>query len=73
MHLGDNELRRTLQSLACGQKRVLLKSSKGKEINDSDIFTFNADFTDNRRHVVIPNIAHDDTVMRYCLYVIRPY
>ena len=40
----DSELRRTLQSLACGKARVLLKSPKGKEVEDGDKFLFNAEF-----------------------------
>jgi len=40
----DGELRRTLQSLACGQVRVLRKEPKGREVGDGDVFHFNADF-----------------------------
>lgn len=32
----DGELRRTLQSLACGKARVLTKSPKGKDVEDGD-------------------------------------
>ncbi|KAL4716905.1 hypothetical protein ACJJTC_012716 [Scirpophaga incertulas] len=39
------ELRRTLQSLACGKARVLAKSPRGREVADDDSFAFNADFT----------------------------
>ena len=42
----DGELRRTLQSLACGKKRVLTKVPLGKDVNDDDVFVFNDDFTD---------------------------
>ena len=41
----DKELRRTLQSLACGKARVLNKEPKGKEVEDEDVFEFNDDFT----------------------------
>jgi len=34
------ELRRTLQSLACGKFRVLVKEPKGKDINDGDKFIY---------------------------------
>ncbi|THG21557.1 hypothetical protein TEA_018146 [Camellia sinensis var. sinensis] len=40
----DKELRRTLQSLACGKIRVLQKSPKGKEVDDDDSFVFNEEF-----------------------------
>ncbi|PKA66042.1 Cullin-4 [Apostasia shenzhenica] len=41
----DKELRRTLQSLACGKFRVLLKNPKGREIDDEDLFMFNDEFS----------------------------
>ena len=44
-NIEDGELRRTLQSLACGKARVLTKIPKGKDINDGDKFAFNRDFT----------------------------
>jgi hypothetical protein len=40
----DAELRRTLQSLACGQVRVLRKEPKGRDVGDGDVFAFNAEF-----------------------------
>lgn len=40
----DGECRRTLQSLALGQVRVLRKEPKGKDVADTDVFTFNAEF-----------------------------
>ncbi|KAL3702128.1 hypothetical protein R1sor_020150 [Riccia sorocarpa] len=40
----DKELRRTLQSLACGKVRVLLKQPKGREVEDEDTFIFNEEF-----------------------------
>ena len=36
--LEDGELRRTLQSLACGKVRVLTKNPKGKDVDDGDRF-----------------------------------
>ncbi|KDE04922.1 hypothetical protein MVLG_04678 [Microbotryum lychnidis-dioicae p1A1 Lamole] len=39
------ELRRQLQSLACGKHKILLKHPKGREVGDKDEFSFNADFT----------------------------
>ena len=43
--LPDGELRRTLQSLACGRVRPLLKHPKGRDVGDGDAFTWNAGFT----------------------------
>ncbi|KAF9060104.1 Cullin family-domain-containing protein [Rhodocollybia butyracea] len=40
----DDELRRTLQSLACGKKKILLKSPPGRDVHDEDEFRFNDDF-----------------------------
>ncbi|KXN92940.1 Cullin-4, partial [Leucoagaricus sp. SymC.cos] len=52
----DAELRRTLQSLACGKKKVLKKIPPGRDINDDDVFRFNADFTDPRAKIHINSI-----------------
>ncbi|CAI7769493.1 unnamed protein product [Closterium sp. NIES-53] len=41
----DAELKRTLQSLACGKTRVLQKIPKGRDVSDTDSFEFNTDFT----------------------------
>ncbi|KAF2305428.1 hypothetical protein GH714_005201 [Hevea brasiliensis] len=41
----DIELRRTLQSLACGKVRVLQKLPKGRDVEDDDSFVFNEGFT----------------------------
>ncbi|KAK7064545.1 CULLIN-2 domain-containing protein [Favolaschia claudopus] len=49
-------LRVTLQSLACGKKRVLLKEPAGRDINDNDVFRFNDAFTDPRAKVHINSI-----------------
>eukprot|EP01138_Halocafeteria_seosinensis_P006041 gb/GECG01006175.1/.p1 GENE.gb/GECG01006175.1/~~gb/GECG01006175.1/.p1 ORF type:complete len:910 (+),score=149.26 gb/GECG01006175.1/:1-2730(+) len=40
----DAELRRTLQSLACGRVKVLTKESKGKDVQEDDVFAFNKEF-----------------------------
>lgn len=58
----DGELRRTLQSLACGKKRVLKKQPSGKDVNDGDLFLFNADFTDAAFRVHINSIQVKETV-----------
>lgn len=58
----DSELRRTLQSLACGKKRVLKKQPVGKNVNDGDVFSFNSDFTDPGYRVHINSIQVKETV-----------
>jgi len=41
VYIEEEELKRTLQSLACGKVRILNKSPKGKDINVDDVFSFN--------------------------------
>ena len=60
--LEDDELKRTLQSLACGRERVLLKDPKGKDVNDSDIFTFNSKYTSKLYRVRINAIQMKESV-----------
>jgi cullin-4 len=57
----DSELRRTLQSLACGRERVLIKEPKGKEVEDDDVFTFNANYTSKQYRVKINAIQMKET------------
>ncbi|KAI0662359.1 Cullin-domain-containing protein [Cubamyces menziesii] len=59
--LDDGELQRTLQSLACGKKRVLRKQPLGKDVNPSDVFHYNAEFTDPRYQVHINSIQSKET------------
>ena len=59
--LEDKELRRTLQSLACGRERVLLKEPKGREVLDGDVFTFNAAYTSRLYRVRINAIQLKET------------
>lgn len=56
--LEDGELRRTLQSLACGLvgTRVLTKIPKGKDVLDSDEFEFNSEFTTKYYRIKINTI-----------------
>lgn len=56
------ELKRTLQSLACGKARVLHKVPKGKEVEDSDEFVLKRDFTDKLFRVKINQIQMKETV-----------
>lgn len=58
----DSQLRRILQSLACGKKRVLKKMPIGRDVNDNDDFFYNADFTDPSRKIHINSIQQKISV-----------
>uniref|UniRef100_A0A452VDN5 Cullin-4 n=1 Tax=Ursus maritimus TaxID=29073 RepID=A0A452VDN5_URSMA len=58
----DGELRRTLQSLACGKARVLAKNPKGKDIEDGDKFICNDDFKHKLFRIKINQIQMKETV-----------
>nr|XP_060625623.1 cullin-4A isoform X1 [Anolis sagrei ordinatus] len=58
----ESELKRTLQSLACGKARVLNKSPRGKDVEDGDKFTFNADFKHKLFRIKINQIQMKETV-----------
>ncbi|KAG8586623.1 hypothetical protein GDO81_005436 [Engystomops pustulosus] len=58
----DSELRRTLQSLACGKARVLNKIPKSKDVEDGDKFTFNGDFKHKLYRIKINQIQMKETV-----------
>ncbi|KAJ8980577.1 hypothetical protein NQ317_018704 [Molorchus minor] len=60
-NIEDGELRRTLQSLACGKARVLIKIPKGREIEDNDKFKFNNDFTNKLFRIKINQIQMKET------------
>ncbi|KAJ2807124.1 hypothetical protein H4R20_001415 [Coemansia guatemalensis] len=55
--LENTELRRVLQSLACGRFRVLTKEPKGRDVNTTDKFAFNAKFKSPHVRVKISQIA----------------
>ena len=59
----DMELRRTLQSLACGKldTRVLTKEPKGREVDDSDVFRVNLGFSNKLFRVKINTIQLKET------------
>ncbi|EZF27883.1 hypothetical protein H112_00135 [Trichophyton rubrum D6] len=59
--LTDVELKRTLQSLACAKYRVLLKKPKGKEVNEGDVFAYNAKFEDQKMRIKINQIQLKET------------
>jgi len=60
-NIEDAELRRTLQSLACGKARVLQKSPRGKDVNDGDKFMYNKDFTNKLKRIKINQIQLKET------------
>ncbi|KAG0053070.1 Cullin-3 [Gryganskiella cystojenkinii] len=55
--LPAENLKRTLQSVACGKFKILIKEPKSKEINDTDTFKFNAAFTDKLSRIKIQTVA----------------
>lgn len=61
MTLDDTELKRTLQSLACALYRVLNKKPISKDVNDTDIFTVNLNFTHPRYRIKINQIQAKET------------
>lgn len=58
----DSELRRTLQSLACGRARVLIKNPKGRDVESGDRFVYNANFKDKLFRIKINQIQMKETV-----------
>ena len=59
--LSDAEVKRTLQSLACAKYRVLTKSPKGRDVNPTDTFAFNASFQDPKLRIKINQIQLKET------------
>lgn len=59
--LSGGDLDRTLQSLACGKIRVLMKHPKGRDVNSTDTFTVNKAFTDPKYRVKINQIQLKET------------
>ncbi|KAG7205670.1 hypothetical protein KM043_007620 [Ampulex compressa] len=60
-NIEDGELRRTLQSLACGKARVLQKNPRGRDVADNDRFIFNAEFTNKLFRIKINQIQMKET------------
>jgi cullin 3 len=59
--ISDNELKRALLSLSLGKHRILIKSSKGKDITASDEFQFNKSFTSQLSKIKILTISGSAT------------
>lgn len=73
-NIEDGELRRTLQSLACGKARVLQKNPRGRDVADNDRFVFNADFTNKLFRIKINQIQMKETVRllkKYSLFYLN--
>ncbi|XP_065367431.1 cullin-4A [Calliphora vicina] len=60
-NIEDGELRRTLQSLACGRARVITKEPKGREVEDKDQFHYNNEFTNKLFRIKINQIQMKET------------
>ncbi|GJD09260.1 Cullin-3A [Galdieria sulphuraria] len=54
--LPQSELIRCLKSLACGKYRILCKEPKGKEVLDTDMFSFHSKFTCKLVRIKVSNI-----------------
>ncbi|KAF5864788.1 hypothetical protein ETB97_006325 [Aspergillus alliaceus] len=59
--LSDQELKRTLQSLACAKYRVLIKKPRGREVNTTDEFSYNEGFSDVKMRIKINQIQLKET------------
>ena len=57
----DTELKRTLQSLACARYRVLSKNPKGKDVNPTDTFSVNLNFSHPKYRIKINQIQAKET------------
>ncbi|KAG0218744.1 Cullin-4B [Mortierella sp. NVP41] len=60
-NIEPKELSRTLQSLACGKYRVLVKNPKSKDVSEADEFRFNKDFTASLTRIKINSIQLKET------------
>jgi cullin 1 len=54
LNLPDEDVRRTLHSLACSKYKILKKSPEGRVIADTDSFSYNENFTDRARRIKVP-------------------
>ena len=60
----ESELKRTLQSLACGKYLVLNKTPKSLEVQSSDSFKFNKSFTYKLYRLKINQVQMKETVIK---------
>ncbi|KAI9887239.1 MAG: Cullin-4A [Watsoniomyces obsoletus] len=59
--LPDNELIRTLQALACAKYRILNKTPRGRDVNETDSFSVNTNFTDPKYRIKVNQIQLKET------------
>ncbi|TIB01117.1 hypothetical protein E3P96_02482 [Wallemia ichthyophaga] len=57
-NIPENELKRNLQTLACGKYKLLEKDPKGKEVRASDSFRVNLNFSSPLAKIKIATIAN---------------
>ncbi|KAI9202603.1 Cullin [Polychytrium aggregatum] len=55
--ISDSELKRTLQSLSLGKYKILLKSTKGRDIAPTDRFQINTEFSSPLQKIKIKTIS----------------
>lgn len=55
--MASGELKRTLQTLACAKYKVLTKTPKGRDVDETDFFSFNDAFTSPLAKIKIMTIA----------------
>ena len=60
----DKELKRTLQSLACGKIRPLSKTPMSRDVSDTDTFAVNVDFKHQLFRIKINQIQVKETVWK---------
>ena len=53
LNLSDEDVVRLLHSLACAKYKVLLKTPDSKMVEHSDVFSYNAGFTDKMRRIKV--------------------
>ncbi|CAI9115589.1 OLC1v1016524C1 [Oldenlandia corymbosa var. corymbosa] len=54
LDLSDDDLKRVLHSLACAKYKILNKDPNTRTISPTDVFEFNAKFTDRMRRIKVP-------------------